>query len=511
MKPVIIDGNWLSIEELVRAVRFGAPVELSENAAEQINASRKVVEDIVASDKVVYGMNTGYGKFENVSIAKEDLDELQLRLILSDCCGVGEPFAVECVRAMMLVRINVLSKGYSGVRLSTVQTLVDMLNKGVTPVVPEKGSVGASGDLCPLAHMVMPLIGMGEAEYEGKVMPGAEAMAKAGIRTVQLVSREGLGLINGTSAMTGVAALAAYDAAYLIKTADIVSALTVEALTGIVDSYDERLHKARIHSGQVDSAENMRRLLKDSKMASRAGELRVQDAYSIRCIPQVHGGIRLAYDYARKVVEDEINAVADNPLTFTESGDIVSGGNFHGEAIAIAMDTLGIAMSEIGGIAERRIARLVDPALNNGLPAFIIADGGLNCGYMIPHYAAAALASENKILAHPASVDSIPTSAGQEDHVSFGTVGARKARQIIDHSFHIISIEWICAAQGADIRGSASERLGEGGRIAYGFLREQVPYCTKDYAFYTDMNKAFEMAACGELVRRVEDKLGALK
>lgn len=510
MEPVTVNGSRLTIDDVVRAARFGAPVVLSEQAKAQIVASRKVVEQIVASNKVVYGMNTGYGKFENVSIAKDDLDELQLRLILSDCCGVGDPFPTECVRAMMLIRINVLSKGYSGVRLSTVQRLADMLNKGVTPVVPEKGSVGASGDLCPLAHMVMPLIGLGEAEYEGKVMPGAEAMAKAGIPVVHLVSREGLGLINGTSAMTGVAALAVYDAANLIKTADIVSALTVEAVTGIVDSFDERLHAARIHSGQIDSAANLRRLLKGSAMATRAGELRVQDAYSIRCIPQVHGGIRLAYDYVRRVVEDEINGAADNPLTFTESGDIVSGGNFHGEAIAIAMDTLGIAMSEIGGISERRTARLVDPALNNGLPAFLITDGGLNCGYMIPHYAAAALASENKILAHPASVDTIPTSAGQEDHVSFGTVGARKARQIIDHSFHIISIEWICAAQGADIRGNAVERLGEGTGAAYAYLREQVPYCTEDYAFYKDMDKAFEMARSGTLVKRVEEKLGAL-
>ncbi len=511
MNTVFVDGSWMTIEDVVNVSRYGALVELTKNAIDQINASRKTVEGIIESGQVVYGMNTGYGKFENVMIDPGDLDELQLRLILSDCCGVGNPFPKECVRAMMLLRVNVLSRGCSGVRLSTVNTLVEMLNKGVTPVVREKGSVGASGDLCPLAHMVMPMLGDGEAEYQGEVMSGAEAMAKAGIPTVHLVSREGLGLINGTTAMTGVAALAVHDSENLVKSADIVSALTVEALTGIVDAYDERLHAVRLFKGQINSAENLRRLLKGTKMATRAGELRVQDAYSIRGIPQVHGGIREAFDYVKKVVETEINAVTDNPVTFTDTGDIISGANFHGEAIAIAMDTLGIAMAEIADIAERRIARMVDPALNNGLPAFIIADGGLNCGYMIPHYAAAALVSENKVLAHPASVDSIPTSAGQEDHVSFGTISARKARQIIDHAFHVISIEWICAAQGADIRGNAEERLGEGTKAAYRYLREKVPYCVKDIAFYRDMDNAFELIADGGLLKKVEEALGELK
>jgi len=511
LNTVVLDGKWLSLEDLVKIARYEYKAVLGDLAIKQINDSRHTVEKIIDSGQVVYGMNTGYGKFENVAIDPEDLDELQLRLILSDCCGVGEPFAKECTRAIMAIRVNVLSRGFSGVRLSTINTLVEMLNKGVTPIIREKGSVGASGDLCPLAHMVMPMLGLGEAEYEGVVMSGADAMAKAGIPTVKLVSREGLGLINGTTAMAGVGALDVYDALNLIKVADIVSALTIEALTGIVDSYDERLQKARLHQGQIDVAENLRRLMADTNMATRAGELRVQDAYSIRCVPQVHGGIRQALKYVLETVENEINAVTDNPLTFTESGDIISGGNFHGECIAIAMDTLGIAMSEIAGISERRIARLVDPALNNGLPAFLIADGGLNCGYMIPHYTAAALTSENKILAHPACVDTIPTSAGQEDHVSFGTIGARKARTIIEHSFHVISIEWICAAQGAELRGSVLERLGKGSIEAFKYLREQVPYCTKDIAFYYDMDKAYEMAKSGELVKRVEEKIGELK
>lgn len=512
METVKINGQWLSIDDLVKVARFGAKVELSEEAIDQINTSRKVVEGIIDSGRVVYGMNTGYGKFENVAIDPEDLDELQLRLILSDVCGVGDPFAKEIVRAIMLCRINVLSFGYSGVRLSTVNTLVEMLNKGVTPVIPEKGSVGASGDLCPLAHMVMPMLGLGEAEYEGVVMSGAEAMEKAGIPTIKLVSREGLGLINGTTAMTGVAGLAVYDALNLIKAADIVASMSIEALTAIIDAFDERLHKAKRHQGQIDVAENLRRIMQDSTLASRAGELRVQDAYSLRCVPQVHGGIRQALKYVKETVENEMNAVADNPLTFSDSGDIVSGGNFHGECIAIAMDTLGIAMAEISGISERRIARLVDPALSNGLPAFLIANGGLNCGYMIPHYTAAALTSENKILAHPACVDTIPTSAGQEDHVSFGTVGARKARQIINHSFHVIAIEWICAAQGAELReGEVRERLGKGSLAAYDYLREEVAFCHDDIAFAYDMNKAYDMAASGELVKRVEDAIGELK
>ena len=511
MDSIQVNGTWLTIEDVVKVARFNAPVELVEPAISQINLSRKTVEDIIESGQVVYGMNTGYGKFENVRIDPEDLDELQLRLILSDCCAVGEPFPRECVRAAMLIRVNVLSRGFSGIRLSTVNTMVEMLNKGVTPVVREKGSVGASGDLCPLSHMVMPMLGLGEAEYQGTIMSGAEAMEKAGIPTVHLVSREGLALINGTTMMTGVAALAVYDAENLVKSADIVSALTVEALTAIVDAFDERLHKARLHQGQIDSAENLRRLLKNTKMATRAGELRVQDAYSIRGIPQVHGGIREALNYVRGVVANEINAACDNPLTFSDSGDIISGANFHGEAIAIAMDTLGIAAAEIADIAERRVARMVDPALNNGLPAFLIADGGLNCGYMIPQYTAAALVSENKILAHPASVDSITTSAGQEDHVSFGTVAARKARTIIDHAFHVLSIEWLCAAQGADIRGDAAGRLGDGGKVAYAYLRESVPYREKDVAFYYDMDLAFEKIVNRGLLDTVEQAVGELK
>ena len=508
---IYVDGETLTIEDVVAVARYGAKAALAPEAKTKIQASRAIVDKAVSEKTPIYGLNTGFGKFESVAIDESDLNELQLRLILSDCAGVGNPFPTEVVRAIMLLRINTLAKGYSGVRLSTVEALVDMLNARVHPIVPEKGSVGSSGDLCPIAHMVMPLIGDGEAEYQGEVLPGAEAMARAGLKPVKLVAKEGLALINGTCAMTGVAALAVHDAENVVKTADIIAALTVEALTGIPTAYDARLHAARPHKGQMDVAANLRKLLAGSKLTTRPGEKRVQDAYTLRCIPQIHGGSRLALDYVRGVVATEINSCTDNPLIFAETGDILSCGNFHGQPVAIAMDTLGIAMSEMANVSERRIERMLNPALSNGLPAFLVRNGGLNCGYMIPQYCAAALVSENKILAHPASVDSIPTSANQEDHVSFGTIAARKARQIIDHVFHVLSIEYMCAAQGVDLREDGPSRLSTSGRLSYGYLRSQVGFMENDYAFYKDMEKSFQLICNGGLVDMYEAKEGPLQ
>lgn len=511
MDTIYLDGNHLTIEEVVRVARCNAPAALSKDAVVRIEKSRASVEANIAAGKPMYGLNTGFGKFENVAINADQLNELQLRLILADCVGVGTPFATEIVRAIMLLRVNALAKGYSGIRLSTVETLLAMINKRVHPVIPEKGSVGSSGDLCPLAHMVMPMLGDGEAEYQGKVMSGAEAMRAAGIPTVTLTSKEGLALINGTCAMMGVAALAVYDAYNVVKTADIVSALSVQALTGIADAYDARIHEARPHKGQIEVAANMRALVKGSGLTTYQGEKRVQDAYTLRCIPQIHGASRLALDYVAGVITTEINSATDNPLIFCENGDVISGGNFHGQPVAIAMDTLGIAMAEMANVSERRIERLVNPALNNGLPAFLVANGGLNCGFMVPQYCAAALVSENKILAHPASVDSIPTSANQEDHVSFGTIAARKARQIIEHAYHVLSIEWICAAQGVDLRdGGSKEKLSVAGRATYEVLRKKVNFMEKDTAIYRDMEKAFEDLYHGDLVQYVEKEVGAL-
>lgn len=505
-----IDGNSLTIEDVVAVARFGAKVEIDENQKPEIIKSREYVENALANGQAIYGINTGFGKFSNVSISEEELDLLQKNLIYSDACGVGEPFATEIVRAMMLLRANSLCKGFSGVLMSTIECLVNMLNEGVHPIVRSKGSVGSSGDLCPLAHMVLPMMGEGEAEYKGEVLSGGEAMKRAGLSPITLKAKEGLALINGTQAIMGNAVLATYDAGKLLKEADIVSALTVDALGGIIDAFDERIHIIRPHQGQIDVAENIRRIVEGSKNVTRQGEVRMQDSYSLRCIPQIHGASRIAYEYVKKAVEVEINSVTDNPLIFPgENGACISGGNFHGQPIAIAMDTLGILASEIANVSERRIEKMVNPALSHGLPAFLVQNGGINDGFMIPQYVAAALVSENKVLAHPASVDSIPTSANQEDHVSMGTIAARKARQIIDHAQHVISIELMCAAQSADF--GDVNKLGAGTKEAYDVVREDITFMENDRIFYPDMDKCFYMIQTGKLLERVEKVTGELK
>ena len=495
---IYLDGNSLTIDQVVEIARHGAEVDLSEEAKKNIEISRGIVEKNIAEKKVIYGLNTGFGKFVNVAISEGELDKLQLNLILSDAVGVGDPFAQDVTRAIMLLRVNALAKGFSGIRLSTVETLIAMLNHGVHPVIPEKGSVGSSGDLCPLAHMVLPMIGEGEAEYQGKVMPGREAMEAAGIPVIALKAKEGLALINGTCAMLGAASLAVHDAEVLMKTADIASALTVDSLEGIIDPYDPRIQMVRPHKGQIDVAANMRQILDGSKLTTRQGQIRVQDAYSLRCLPQIHGASRLAYDYVRGVIETEINSVTDNPLIFPDNGDILSGGNFHGQPVAIAMDTLGIALAEYANVAERRIERL----------GFLTVEEGINDGFMVAQYAAAALVSENKVLAHPASVDSIPTSANQEDHVSMGTIAARKAATIINHAQNVLSIELICAAQAADFKGAG--KLGKGTKAAYDAVRREVTFMETDRAIYRDMRKIFKLLKDGDILNAVELAVGKL-
>lgn len=509
-KLVKINGNDLTIEDVVAVARFGAKVELDENQKETILISRKYVEDALAKGQAIYGINTGFGKFSTVSISEEELDLLQKNLIYSDACGVGEPFDTEVVRAMMILRANAIAKGYSGVLMNTIECLINMLNAGVHPIVRSKGSVGSSGDLCPLAHMVLPMIGEGEAEYKGEILTGEEAMKRAGVKTITLKAKEGLALINGTQAMMGNAVIAVYDTEKLLKQADIVGALTVDALGGIIDAYDERIHLIRPHKGQIDVAENMRRILEGSKRVTKQGEVRMQDSYTLRCIPQVHGASRLAFDYVKQTVQTEINSVTDNPLIFPgENGACISGGNFHGQPIAIAMDTLGILASEIADISERRVEKLVNPALSHGLPAFLVKHGGINDGFMIPQYVAAALVSENKVLAHPSSVDSIPTSANQEDHVSMGTIGARKARTIINHAQHVVSIELLCASQAADF--GEVDKLGKGTKEAYDTLRSKVDFMENDVIFYPDMDKSFELVQSAQLLENVEKVIGELK
>lgn len=509
MNDILLNGKSLTVDALMRITREGARVKACPAAMEEVRRSRALVEELVAGGRPMYGINTGFGKFSDVAIPEEEINLLQIKLILADAVGVGDPFAADIVRGMLAMRANSLLNGFSGVRPVVVETMIMMLNRGLHPVIPQKGSVGASGDLCPLAHMVLPMIGLGEAEFGGRVMEGAEAMAKAGIPTIELKAKEGLALINGTQCMTSVAAHALADAQMLKKAADIVGALTVESLRGIKNAYDPRIHEVRRHSGQRDVAENMRRLLAGSGYVTSQGELRMQDSYSLRCIPQIHGASRLAIDYVASVAENEMNAVTDNPIVFVDTGDVFSGGNFHGEPMAIASDTLSVALCEFANVSERRIAKLIDPALNHGLPAFLVKHGGINCGFMVPQYAAAALVSENKVLAHPSSVDSIPTSAGQEDHVSMGTIGARKAAQILENVRAVLGIELICAAQALDLQ--EKRRLGAGTQAAYDVIRAVVDFMEEDRILYKDQKAAAQLIADGTLVEAAEAAVGELK
>lgn len=484
-------------------------MELTPEAVEKINKARAVVDKFVDEERVVYGITTGFGKFSDVVISKEETKQLQRNLIISHSCGVGNPLDEEIVRGIMLLRANALSKGFSGARLETVNTLVEMLNKEVHPLIPEKGSLGASGDLAPLAHMVLVMIGLGEAMYKGERMPGKLAMERAGIPTIELTSKEGLALINGTQVMTSVGALTVYDAINLSKTADIATALTAEALNGITDAYEDRVHKARGQKGQISTGKNLLSLLDSSKMTTRQGELRVQDAYSLRCVPQIHGASKDCFNYVKEKVEIEMNAATDNPLIFVDDEAVISGGNFHGQPMALPFDFLGIGLSELANISERRLERLVNPALSNGLPAFLVEKGGVNSGYMIVQYAAAALVSENKVLAHPASVDSIPSSANQEDHVSMGTIAARKAREIYMNARKVLAMEIMAACQAIDLRGNKG--LGVGTDVAYNIVREQISKVVDDRVMYLDINKCEEIIDSNVLVEKVEEKLGNLQ
>lgn len=508
MEKVLIDGNKLSIEDFIQITRGRKEIALSKDAIERVNAARALVDKYVEENRVVYGITTGFGKFSDVVITGDETRELQRNLIVSHACGVGKPLPEEIVRGIMLLRINALAKGYSGVRLSTLNTLIEMLNKGVHPVIPEKGSLGASGDLAPLSHMVLVMLGEGEAIYKGQRMSGKDAMERANIKTVELTSKEGLALINGTQVMTSIGAHTIYDSIILSKTADIAAALTIEALNGIIDAFDLRVQNVRPHKGQIDTSKNILRLLENSSMISRQGQIRVQDAYALRCIPQVHGASKDCFDYVKGKVEIEMNSATDNPLIFYEDGEVISGGNFHGQPMALAFDFLSIGLSELGNISERRLERLVNPALSNGLPGFLIKNGGLNSGFMIVQYSAAALVSENKVLAHPASVDSIPSSANQEDHVSMGTIASRKAMEIMENVRKVLSMEILAACQGIDLR--ANKGLGNGTNIVYNIIRENIANLEKDRPMYEDINKCEEIVRTGDLVRLVEKEIGKL-
>ena len=430
-RSIQVDGATLTIDRVVAVARGGKHARLAASTRAAMRRSREWVEGAVRDHAVVYGVTTGFGAFQNVSIRPERLRELQRNLILSHCAGVGPPFDEEIVRAMLLLRANALARGHSGVRIAMVERLLDMLNHGVHPVVPEQGSVGSSGDLAPLSHAAAVLIGEGEAFYRGKRMSGRDALRAAGLEPVVLEAKEGLALNNGTQAMTAVGALAVHDARRLADIADIAASMTLEAVKGKSTPFAEKVLATRPHAGQARAAKNIRSMIRNSRLVDRVDHdtrSKVQDSYSIRCAPQVHGASRDAIEYVAGVVETEVNSTTDNPLIFPETNEVFSVGNFHGQPVALAMDFLALAVAELGNISERRTAKLMDRQHSCGLPAFLAVNGGLESGLMIEQYAAAALVSENKVLIHPASGDSIPTSANQEDHVSMGTIAARQAR-----------------------------------------------------------------------------------
>lgn len=505
---IILDGNSLSIAELVTVARHDIQVSLSPESEKQIIEARAVVERLLAEEQVIYAVTTGVGKFSNVTISLKEMELLQKNIIMSHAVGVGRPLSEDTVRAIMLLRANTWAKGYSGIRLDIVRKLLEMLNKQVHPIVPEKGSVGASGDLAPLAHIALVMIGEGEAIYQGERLTGKEAMKRAGIYPASLCAKEGISFVNGTQVMTAIGALAVWDAQRLAKTADIAATMSMEALKATDTALDEYLHRVRPHPGQLASAENIRNLIGQSEIiALQRACPKVQEAYSLRCTPQVHGASLDAIAYARRVIEIELNSATDNPLILTERNEVRPGGNFHGQPIALAMDFLGIALAELANISERRIARLLDPHLSD-LPAFLTKQGGLNSGLMLVQYTAAALVSENKVLAHPASVDSIPTSANQEDHVSMGTIGARKARDILENSETVIAIELLCAAQGLDCLSPL--KPGVGSRTGYEVIRETIPTLDEDRILYPDINRMVELIREGKLISSIEQVMGKL-
>jgi histidine ammonia-lyase len=504
---ITIDGNSLTIEQVIQVARNKEKVKIHQKNKELIDRNAAVVEDFVKEGQVVYGITTGIGSFADVLIPREHVRELQKNLLMSHSSGTGPMIQDDQVRAMMLLRINALIKGYSGIRWKTLQRLLHFLNIDILPRVPQKGSVGASGDLVPLAHMSAPLIGLGQMKYKDKIWDAADLHSKLGLKPITLEAKEGLALINGTQLMSAVGVLNAYDSLILCKTADIASACSIEALRGTDVPFDSRVHMLRPHPGQSIVADNIKRLLEASRILPSHSECdKIQDAYSLRCIPQVHGATRDTVDYASVVLETEINSVTDNPIVFTETRDSISCGNFHGQPIAFVLDFLGIGVSELANISERRIERLVDPALSN-LPPFLTPEGGLNTGYMITQYAAAALVSENKVLSHPASVDSIPTSANQEDHVSMGAFSAFKAANIIQNVRNVLAIELLCAAQGLDF---IAEKPGDGVAAAHKIIREHIPTLTQDRVMSYDMEKMAELVFSEALVDATETEIGPL-
>ncbi|TYB31976.1 MAG: histidine ammonia-lyase [Candidatus Mcinerneyibacterium aminivorans] len=502
-----IGSNPLTLEKVWDVAVKNEKVVLSNNASENIKKSRKRIESIMEKDEAVYGVNTGFGEFSNIRISKEKLKRLQKNLILSHSVGVGNKFDKKVVRAIMLLRINALSLGYSGISLPAVQTLIDMLNNDICPIIPEKGSVGASGDLAPLSHMVLVMIGEGKAEYKGEIVDARTALESAGIKPHTLLPKEGLALINGTQVMTAVGAIALKKAIDLSIISDIVASVTYDALLATDKALDERIHSLRPHTGQIHTADNLRKLFSESDIReSHLDCENVQDAYSLRAVPQVHGASKDTLRYVKSVLETEFNSVTDNPLIFED--EAISGGNFHGQPVALAMDYSKIAVAELGNISERRINRLIHPAYNKDLPSFLIEKGGINSGLMIPQYVAASLVSENKTLCHPASVDSISTSAGKEDHVSMGTIGARKFYEVVDNVYYIYAIELLNSTQALELRKPLKGSIAS--REILNVVREKIEFIEKDRYFKKDIENAYRIINNENFIEKIENKAGKL-
>ena len=504
MNALHINGNDLTLEGVREIATDRRPVLLSADAREAVDRARAVVDEIVASNKLAYAITTGVGKLSDVRIVGDQIRELQVNLVRSHAAGVGEPLSAAETRAMMLLRANSLAKGYSGVRGIVIDTLCEMLNRGVTPFVPSQGSVGASGDLAPLAHLALALIGEGECfDASGARIPSSDALKRAQIKPLILEAKESISLINGTQGMLAVGTLALLAADTLADSADVLGGLCCDALKGTDAAFDERIHKARPHSGQMKTAANLRKMLEGSQIRESHRDCgRVQDAYSLRCIPQVHGAVRDTLTHCHEIFETEANSAVDNPLVFItdvkkSQGDVISGGNFHGQPLAFALDFLGIALSALAGISERRIERLVNPALSEGLPPFLAQGAGLNSGFMMPQVTAAALVSENKVLAHPASVDSITTSGNKEDYVSMGMTAANKLRRIVENTRNVLAIEAMAVAQAIDFL--APLKASRRGQAAHAAIRSVCPTMEKDRVMYKDFARLADLIASGKV------------
>jgi histidine ammonia-lyase len=511
MKTLLIDGNSLTLDDVLIVASGDCSVELAPDALPRMQASRALVDGWVRDNKVMYGITTGFGEFSNVHIGSDQLEQLQRNLIISHAVGCGDPMPKHITRILMLLRANALSKGYSGIRVDTVELLLAMLNADIVPVIPSQGSVGSSGDLVQLAHLVCGMMGLETVWSEsGSTRPAAEALESNGLHPVVLGAKEGLALINGTQMMTAYLSWTTARAKALARQFDIAGAMSLEGLLGTTNACDPRLHAVRPHPGQQAVARNILRLLEKSEIreSHRDGHDAVQDAYSLRCMPQVHGASRDAISYVETVLLREINSATDNPLIFTETNSLLEGGNFHGQPVALAADFLGIAMSEFANISERRTERMVNGKLS-GLPRFLTAQGGLNSGLMIAQYTAASLVSENKVLSHPASVDSIPTSANQEDHNSMGSIGARKAWQIMRNVEHVLAVEFMTAAQALDFH--IPMGLGRGTRIAHDILRSSVPHLEADRLMFEDLRRTAELVQKNIILEHVERSIGTLE